>query len=150
MLIRSPLTGGGVSLGVALGVTLPFAVIIIFLMRLVLRSRKWKGATGREQLVGGEAEVTEALAPSDAKGGFSGMVRMHGELWRAVSEHAIEAGTRVRVTRVDGFDGSRAAARISFGARLETNSGIARDLIEAERTAGRNRPMRRIPWTIGF
>jgi len=103
MLIRSPLTGGGVSFVVAVAVTLPFAVIIIFLMRLVLKSRRWKGATGREQLVGTEAEVTEALAPSDAKAGFSGMVRMHGELWRAVAEHAIEAGTRVRVTRVEGL-----------------------------------------------
>jgi membrane-bound serine protease (ClpP class) len=103
MLIRSPLTGAGVSLGVAIGVTLPFAVIVIFLMRLVLRSRRWKDATGSEQLIGGDAEVTEALAASDAKGGFSGMVRMHGELWRAVSEHAIAAGTRVRVTRVDGL-----------------------------------------------
>ena len=100
---RSPLTGGGVSFVVAVAVTLPFAVIIIFLMRLVLKSRRWKGATGREQLVGTEVEVTEALAPSDAKGGFSGMVRMHGELWRAVSEHAIAAGTRVRVTRVEGL-----------------------------------------------
>jgi membrane-bound serine protease (ClpP class) len=103
MLIRSPLTGGGVSFVVAVAVTLPFAVIIIFLMRLVLKSRRWKGATGREQLVGTEAEVTEALATSDAKAGFSGMVRMHGELWRAVAEHAIEAGTRVRVTRVEGL-----------------------------------------------
>jgi len=103
MLVRSPLTGGGVSFVVAVAVTLPFAVIIIFLMRLVLKSRRWKGATGREQLVGTEAEVTEALAASDAKAGFSGMVRMHGELWRAVSEHAIAAGTRVRVTRVEGL-----------------------------------------------
>ena len=36
MLIRSPLTGAGVSLGVALGVTLPCAVVTVFLMRLVL------------------------------------------------------------------------------------------------------------------
>ena len=42
MLIRSPLTGAGVSLGVALGVTLPFAGVTILLMRLVLRSRSWK------------------------------------------------------------------------------------------------------------
>src|SRR6267142_1390875 len=36
MLVRSPLTHAGVSLGVATGVTLPFALITIFLMRLVL------------------------------------------------------------------------------------------------------------------
>src|SRR4029077_19949509 len=48
-LIRSPLTSGGVSLGIALAVTLPFAAITVFLMRLVLRSRKWKSSTGREE-----------------------------------------------------------------------------------------------------
>ena len=38
-LIRSPLTPGGVSFGVALGVTLPVALLTVFLMRLVLKSR---------------------------------------------------------------------------------------------------------------
>src|SRR5467141_4600091 len=41
-LIRSPLTSGGVSVGVALAGTLPFAVLAVVLMRLVLRSRRWK------------------------------------------------------------------------------------------------------------
>jgi len=36
-LIRSPLTAGGVSLGVALAATLPFGVITVVLMRLVIR-----------------------------------------------------------------------------------------------------------------
>ena len=50
MLVRSPMTGMGVSLGTALGVAIPFAVIVIILMRLVLRSRSWKPATGKEEL----------------------------------------------------------------------------------------------------
>src|SRR4029434_11296490 len=50
-LIRSPLTAGGVSIGTAIAVTLPFAGISVLLMRLVLRSRKWKPATGREELL---------------------------------------------------------------------------------------------------
>src|SRR5258706_8888510 len=45
-LIRSPLTSGGVSLGMAAGVTLPFAALSVFLMRLMLRSRKWTQAAG--------------------------------------------------------------------------------------------------------
>src|SRR5256885_3319723 len=48
-LIRSPLTAGGVSLGMASAVTLPFAVLTVLLMRLVLRSRKWK--TDRKSVV---------------------------------------------------------------------------------------------------
>lgn len=103
LLIRSPLTGAGVSLGVALGVTLPFALITVFLMRLVLRSRKWKPETGIEQLSGAEAEVTEPLASAGDGAGFQGMVRLHGELWRAIAPEAIPAGARVRVVRTEGL-----------------------------------------------
>ncbi len=98
MLVRSPLTGMGVSLGVALGVTLPVAVIIIILMRLVLRSRHWKQSTGREQLVGEWGEIAEPVAA-----GGSGMVMVHGELWRAEAGKELPRGVRVRVTRVDGL-----------------------------------------------
>jgi membrane-bound serine protease (ClpP class) len=106
MLIRSPLTGAGVSFGVALGVTLPAAAVTIFLMRLVLRSRAWKQASGVEELLGAQAEVTEAIAPVSAEGApasFQGMVRLRGELWRAVAPAAIPAGAQVRVVRVTGL-----------------------------------------------
>jgi membrane-bound serine protease (ClpP class) len=106
MLIRSPITGAGVSFGVALGVTLPCALVTIFLMRLVLRSRSWKQSTGAEQLLGAQAEVTEAIAAAGAEGtpaSFQGMVRLRGELWRAVAPVAIPAGAQVRVVRVTGL-----------------------------------------------
>jgi membrane-bound serine protease (ClpP class) len=103
MLVRSPLTHAGVSLGVATGVTLPFALITVFLMRLVLGSRTWKPATGREQLVGTVAEVTTPLEKLTDSEAFQGMVRLHGELWRAVSREAIPAGAHVRVTRIEGL-----------------------------------------------
>jgi membrane-bound serine protease (ClpP class) len=97
-LVRSPLTPGGVSIGVALAATLPFAFLTMFLMRLVLKSRQWKTATGKEELLGEEGVVTIAL-PSDGEG----MIRIHGELWRANSEASIPVGTKVRVLRVDGL-----------------------------------------------
>jgi membrane-bound serine protease (ClpP class) len=103
MLIHSPLTGAGVSMGVALGVTLPFAVLVILLMRLVLRSRTWKETTGPERLVGATAEVTESLATPATDGSFAGMVRTQGALWRAVAPQSIPAGAEVRVVRVAGL-----------------------------------------------
>ena len=103
MLVRSPLTHAGVSLGVALGVTLPFALITIVLMRLVLRSRSWKFSTGREQLVGAAAEVSAPLVQMADSEIFQGMVRLHGELWRAVAHEAIPAGAAVRVTGIEGL-----------------------------------------------
>jgi membrane-bound serine protease (ClpP class) len=101
MLIRSPLTGMGVSLSTAVGIALPFAVIIVILMRLVLRSRHWKQSTGKEELVGEEAEVTETVGSGNA----AGMVFVHGELWRATAPDgmSIPKGARVRVRKVKGL-----------------------------------------------
>jgi membrane-bound serine protease (ClpP class) len=97
-LIRSPLTNGGVSMGIALAVTLPFALLTIFLMRLVLRSRKWKAATGLEELIGEPGVVVSAL-----RAGAEGMIRIHGELWGAVSSGPAPEGATVRVLRIEGL-----------------------------------------------
>jgi membrane-bound serine protease (ClpP class) len=97
-LIRSPLTGDGVSLGMAFAVTLPFAVLTVFLMRLVLRSRKWKSATGREELLREQGIVITPIV-----GGAEGMIRIHGELWRAVSTQPVPEGRPVRVLRIEGL-----------------------------------------------
>lgn len=101
MLIRSPLTGKGVSLITALSVAIPFAIIIVFLMRLVLRSHVWKPATGKEELIGEEGQVTEPIGSAAS----SGMVFVHGELWRAaaVNGQAIPKGSRIRVRKVVGL-----------------------------------------------
>jgi membrane-bound serine protease (ClpP class) len=97
-LIRSPLTSGGVSVGVALAATLPFAVFAVFLMRLVLRSRKWKTTTGKEELIGSHGVVVKLL-----QSGAEGMIRVHGELWRAESAQPVQEGKTVRVLRVEGL-----------------------------------------------
>src|SRR5580698_6118398 len=100
-LIRSPLTGMGVSLWTALAVVIPFAVIVIILMRLVLRSRTWKVSTGKEELIGEVGEVRETLGSREAMGS----VFVHGELWRAAvrAGESIPAGARVRVSKVKGL-----------------------------------------------
>jgi len=101
MLIRSPITGMGVRLATALAVVIPFAIIVIILARLVLRSRAWKLSTGKEELVG---ELGEVKAPVGSPGNF-GMVFVHGELWRASASDGqpIPAGAQVRVKKVKGL-----------------------------------------------
>jgi membrane-bound serine protease (ClpP class) len=101
LLIHTPLTGMGVSLGTALGVALPFAAIVVILMRAVLRSRSWKQAAGKEELLGEEGEVIEPIGRAAA----TGLMRVHGELWRAASQsgESIPKGARARVKRVDGL-----------------------------------------------
>jgi len=100
-LIESPFTGMGVRLPTALAVVIPFSIIVIILMRLVMKSRKWKVSTGAEELVGEFGEVTE---PVGAAGNF-GMVFVHGELWRAAASDGqpIPKGTRIRVAKVNGL-----------------------------------------------
>jgi membrane-bound serine protease (ClpP class) len=100
MLVRSPITGAGVSVGVAVGATLPFAAIAILLMRLVLRSRSWTPLAGVENWIGDVGTVTAAIGGRDAT---PGMVFVHGERWRAASATPIPEGARVRVVRVAGL-----------------------------------------------
>jgi membrane-bound serine protease (ClpP class) len=64
----------------------------------VLRSRKWKSTTGKEELIGEEGVAITGLAA-----GVAGMVRIHGELWQAVSEQSAEVGARVRVKKITGL-----------------------------------------------
>ncbi|HEY6466743.1 MAG TPA: nodulation protein NfeD [Candidatus Acidoferrales bacterium] len=101
ILIRTPMTGMGVSLSAALGVAVPFAVIVIILARLVLHSRNWKQTTGREELIGEEGEVTE---PAPSAEGF-GLIRIHGEIWRVavLGNQILTKGARVRVKSVRGL-----------------------------------------------
>jgi membrane-bound serine protease (ClpP class) len=100
-LIDSPFTGMGVRLPTALAVVIPFSIIVIILMRLVMKSRKWKVSTGVEELVGEIGEVTE---PVGAAENF-GMVFVHGELWRAAASNGqpIPKGARIRVAKVKGL-----------------------------------------------
>jgi membrane-bound serine protease (ClpP class) len=103
MLVRSPITGGGVSLGVAVGATLPFAVITLVLMGLVLKSRALLPQTGVERLVQQVGEVAEPIGGGAATDGRRGMVLVRGELWRATATTAIPKGARVRIVHVDGL-----------------------------------------------
>jgi len=76
----------------------PFAVLAVVLMRLVLRSRKWKSVTGKEELIGAHGAAVARLSTST-----EGMVRVHGELWRAESSRQVQEGEAVRILRVEGL-----------------------------------------------
>lgn len=80
----------------ALGVTLPFALITVFLLALVIRARSAKVATGAAGMIGECGIAHSAIAPE-------GRVFIHGEFWDAVASKPIPAGARVRVTDVDGL-----------------------------------------------
>ncbi|HEY4683058.1 MAG TPA: NfeD family protein, partial [Candidatus Acidoferrales bacterium] len=96
MLFESPVPEMGVRWGTAISVAIPFAAITVFLLRLVLKSRAWKMAAGAEEMVGEIGEVRQAIEGE-------GLVFIHGENWRAISEQKIPAGMKVRVVSVEGL-----------------------------------------------
>ena len=80
----------------AIGITLPFAAISVFLLQLAIRSFRYKVVTGSEAMVG---EIGEAKTPLEPEG----TVFVHGELWNARAGSAVAAGRKVRVVSVDGM-----------------------------------------------
>jgi membrane-bound serine protease (ClpP class) len=85
-----------ISLGTAIGIALPFAVISVFLTTLVIRARGREVQTGAMGLVGETGIARTALNPV-------GKILVHGEYWDAVSSTTVTEGTRVRVLSVDGM-----------------------------------------------
>jgi len=80
----------------ALSVSVPFALITMFLVTLVIRARANKAVMGTNTLVDQIAEARTALAPS-------GTVFLQGEYWNAESEVPVEKGGQVRVVSVEGL-----------------------------------------------
>lgn len=80
----------------AIAVTLPFALITIFLLRLVIQARALKVATGAGGMVD---EIGVAKTDLD----LEGQVFVHGEWWNAVSTGPVRHGAKVRVLGVDGL-----------------------------------------------
>ena len=96
-LVDSPYPELRIGWGMALAVGIPAAVISLFVLWTVVRGFRSPAVTGSEGLVGA---VALARSPIDGRGG---RVFVHGELWNAVADQAIEIGQRVRVVRVENL-----------------------------------------------
>jgi membrane-bound serine protease (ClpP class) len=83
-------------LGLVLAVVIPFAVIMIFMLRLAIRSRQVKVTTGTSGMIGLVGRAQTRIAPE-------GTVFVRGELWRARSSMQIAEGEAVRVRGVEGL-----------------------------------------------
>ena len=96
MLVQGPIPQLRIRFMTTLLVTLPVAVITVFLVRLVYLSHQQKSVTGKQGMVG-ERGVAKTDIHADGK------VLVHGEYWNASSEKPIPAGAKVRVVKVQGL-----------------------------------------------
>ena len=80
----------------AIGVTLPFAVITLFLVTLAVRARSNKVVTGTAGMLGEIGVAYTPLSPA-------GKVFVHGEYWDVDSTLPVEKGAQVKVIAVDGM-----------------------------------------------
>jgi membrane-bound serine protease (ClpP class) len=94
MLFESPEPALRVSRSIIAGVTASIVVATVFLMTLVVRTYRTQVRTGSEGLVGERGVARSALSPV-------GRVYVRGELWRAVAEGSVAAGTPVEVVAMD-------------------------------------------------
>ena len=97
MLVDTGIPELSIGWGTAIAVTLPFALITVFLLRLAVKSYRYKVATGSESMVG---EI--GVAKTDV--GAEGKVFVHGEWWNANSDQPIPSGQKVRIVGVDGLN----------------------------------------------
>lgn len=96
ILIDSPVPQLQIHKTTALSVFLPLAIITVFLLRLVLLSRKYKMMTGEQGMIG-----MEGVAHAPING--SGKVYVRGEYWNATATERIEEGSRIIVVAVAGL-----------------------------------------------
>lgn len=82
--------------GTATAVTLPFALVSAFLLRLAARSFRLKVATGTESIIG-----ATGIAKTDING--TGQVFSRGQWWTACSIRPIAEGKKVKITSIDGL-----------------------------------------------
>jgi membrane-bound serine protease (ClpP class) len=82
--------------GFILAVVIPFAAIVMFLVRLGVQAQRARSVTGSVGMLTQTGEVIEAI-----EFGGAGRVATHGEIWNAIAAQAIPVGTRVKVTGID-------------------------------------------------
>ena len=97
LLVDGPIPELRIQLATVLSVTLPLAVITVFLVRLVFVSHQQKAVTGSAGMVGITGTATTGIDTH-------GKVMVHGEYWQAHSQSPIPPGARIRVVKMDGLD----------------------------------------------
>lgn len=101
MLVDSPVGFMRISLWMLIPVALATAAITVFLVGSILKSHRAPLQTGSEKLVEASVIADEDFTGDDAL--YRGLVRTHGELWKAVSDVPVKKGDPLEVIDRDGL-----------------------------------------------
>jgi membrane-bound serine protease (ClpP class) len=101
MLVDSPAGFLRIPLWTILPVALATAAITFFLVGSIVKSQRAPLQTGSEMITGTEAIADETFASEGDH--YAGLVRTHGELWKAQSKTPVSAGDELMVERRDGL-----------------------------------------------
>lgn len=95
-LVAAPIPELAVNPWVAIAVSTAFGGITAFLVRLAVKARRLKARLGADALVGHSASAMEPLNPE-------GHVVVDGEIWRAIANEMLPAGTPLQVVGHEQF-----------------------------------------------
>jgi membrane-bound serine protease (ClpP class) len=98
-LVDTSETNLGVNHGIIAGAAVGFSAIVLGIGYIVIRARRDHVSTGGEGMIGKIGMVREPIAP-----GVAGQIFVNGEIWRAVSDQPIAAGTRARIIAMRGLE----------------------------------------------
>jgi membrane-bound serine protease (ClpP class) len=96
ILMDTEAPGFGIDLSVIAVFTLTSILMFIFIVGMAVKARRRPVVSGMEELIGGEAIVVNDF-------GQSGKVKIHSEIWSAVTEQPLHKGQQVRVKGVKGL-----------------------------------------------
>jgi len=97
LLVDGPIPQMRVNLWTALGVSVPFGAITVFLMTIAIRARRNKVVTGWQGMIGAVGQARTDIDPE-------GKVFVQGELWNAHAPSRVGIGEQVVVRKVEGLE----------------------------------------------
>jgi membrane-bound serine protease (ClpP class) len=96
MLLDNDVPGFSIAWQLIAAMGLAGALVLLAIVSFAVRARRRPVVSGVEGLT---REIAEAVEDFDRQG----LVRVHGELWTAVSAEPVRAGQRLRIRQVDGL-----------------------------------------------
>ena len=96
ILMDTEAPGFGIDISVIVVFTITSALMFIFIVGLAVKARRRPVVSGVEELIGGEATVVDDF-------GQTGKVKIHSEIWGAVTEQPLHKGQQVWVKGVKGL-----------------------------------------------